>query len=111
MTTSQTRACLIALVLLSALTAQAIWQGGLLSLWIQNLNHAAGRQIFLDLTIALSMFCVWMWRDAKRLGRSPWFWALFTFAVGSFGPLLYLLTRASAPAISQDLVKASPTGN
>lgn len=96
MTKVQTRVCLIALTLLSALTVQAIWQGGLASLWIQNLNHAAGRQIFLDLVIALSLFCTWMWRDARRLGRSPWFWTLFTLAVGSFGPLLYLLSRAPA---------------
>lgn len=112
MTRRQTQTCWIALTLLSALTLQAIWQGGLTSLWIQNLNHPAGRQIFLDLAIALSLFCVWMWRDARRLGRSPWFWTLFTFVVGSFGPLLYLLSR-TAPAVepsqrvSDELVPAA----
>jgi hypothetical protein len=39
---------------------------------------------------------VWIWRDATAQGRNPWPWILATLALGSFGPLLYLLTRPQA---------------
>jgi hypothetical protein len=57
-------------------------------------------QLFFDLVIALLLFLVWMWGDAKATGRNPWPWIAITLAIGSFGPLLYLITRkdpAAAP--------------
>jgi hypothetical protein len=57
------------------------------------LQNTAGMQVLADLVIALLLFCVWMWRDARASGRRPWPWLLLTLATGSFGPLLYLLTR------------------
>jgi hypothetical protein len=39
---------------------------------------------------------VWMWRDAKAHGRNPWVWVIATLIVGSFSPLLYLITRKSS---------------
>ena len=53
-------------------------------------------QIFLDLVIALVLFLVWLYRDAKASGRDPWPWIVATFVVGSFAPLFYLLLRDSA---------------
>jgi Phospholipase_D-nuclease N-terminal len=50
-------------------------------------------QVFADLVIALSLAMVWLWRDARKQGRNPWVWLIVILAVGSFGPLLYLLTR------------------
>jgi hypothetical protein len=42
---------------------------------------------------------MWMWCDATAQGRNPWPW---TLALGSFGPLLHLLTRPQAgPAGSE----------
>ena len=50
------------------------------------------QRIFLIITlIALGLFLVWMWRDAKAEGRNPWPWILITLATGSIGPLIYLL--------------------
>ncbi|MFG6447707.1 DUF2834 domain-containing protein [Roseateles sp. BYS180W] len=76
-----------------ALTAAAVMQygpDGILKYQIQNL---AGIQVIVDLAIALVLFIFWMWRDAKGLGRNPWIWLTITLVAGSFGPLLYLVTR------------------
>jgi hypothetical protein len=47
------------------------------------------------LVIALTLAMVWMWRDAKATGRNVWPWIIATLVLGSFGPLVYLLTRKS----------------
>jgi hypothetical protein len=36
-----------------------------------------------------------MWHDAKTTGRKVWPWIALTLATGSFGPLIYLVTRPS----------------
>ena len=59
------------------------------------LQTSAGWQVLADLTIALTLFLVWMWQDAKVTRRNPWPWILITLTLGSFGPLIYLLTRKS----------------
>lgn len=82
------------LVLFSALTAAALWQsGGLLGIPSWHMKSVGGAQVFSDLVIALTLFMVWMWRDAQAIGRNAWPWVLATLALGSIGPLLYLLTR------------------
>lgn len=90
----------IVLVLFSALTTAALWQsGGLMGVVSWHVKSFGGAQVFADLVIALTLFMVWMWRDAKATGRIAWPWVIATLALGSIGPLLYLLTRrANAPA-------------
>jgi hypothetical protein len=56
----------------------------------------AGVQVFVDLAIALSLVLLWMWRDAEANGRKVWPWIVITLVAGSFGPLLYLLTRKAS---------------
>lgn len=96
------RALLIAvLVAFSALTAVALAHHGLWGLFEPLFKTWGAAQVGVDLVIALSLFLVWMWRDARSQGRRPWPWLLLTLAAGSFGPLLYLLTQPtqkSAPA-------------
>lgn len=86
---------LLILVLLAfgALSAVAVWQHGIVGIFAWQLQNTAGLQVLVDLVIALGLFCVWMWRDATANGRRPLPWLLLTLAAGSFGPLLYLLTR------------------
>ena len=47
-----------------------------------------------------SIVMVWMWRDAKASGRAVWPWINATLARGSFGPLVYLLTRRDSAAMA-----------
>ena len=44
-----------------------------------------------DLVIALGLITVWMWRDAKAHDRSVLPYVGLTAALGSVGPLAYLL--------------------
>jgi hypothetical protein len=91
----------IVLILFGALSAVAVWQHGYLGIFVSELQSTAGMQVLADLVIALSLFLVWMWRDAKAIGRNPWPWLVVTLAIGSFGPLLYLLTRKSEETVGE----------
>ena len=86
---------LITLALFGALSAIAMKQFGYLGIFMSPLESMASLQIFADLLIALTLVMVWMWRDAKASGRNIWPWIVATLTTGSFGPLLYLLTRKS----------------
>ena len=84
---------LMALILFSIVSGLALWQGGIGGIIGWHVHSIGGAQVFSDLVIALSLAIVWMWRDAKTIGRNVWPWIALTLATGSFGPLLYLLTR------------------
>jgi hypothetical protein len=89
---------LILTIVLIAFSIQGVYvlsQIGYWNIWIHNLNHVAGQQVFADLLISLSFVTVWMWRDAKATGRNIWPWIALTLAAGSFGPMIYLLTAKS----------------
>jgi hypothetical protein len=89
---------IIAITLFGVLTATALWQsGGNFVDW--HVKSFGGVQVLADLVIALTLAMVWMWRDAKAVGRNVWPWIALTFATGSFGPLIYLLTRKSTTNI------------
>ena len=51
-----------------------------------------------DLFISLSLASAWLYRDAKRRGKSAAGYIALTLTTGSFGPLLYLLTRGDDDA-------------
>jgi hypothetical protein len=84
--------CAFGILTVAALARHGYW--GILAPHFQSL---AGLQVFVDLVIALVLVMVWMWHDARRIGRNPWPWIVATLLLGSFGPLVYLLTR-KAPA-------------
>ena len=86
-------ATLAAFGVLTALALRAHGYWGILAPHFQTYGAA---QVFVDLVIALALFAVWMWRDARVQGRNPWPWLALTLAAGSFGPLLYLLSAKSA---------------
>ncbi|MBI3245208.1 MAG: DUF2834 domain-containing protein [Deltaproteobacteria bacterium] len=77
----------------SAFTAYALYHHGYIGLFEQALANAATIQVFLDLTIALSVVMLWMWQDARKQGISPLPYIVLTLTLGSIGPLLYLVRR------------------
>jgi hypothetical protein len=79
-----------------ALTAYAFAQHGLGDLINLLMDNSATVLVSVDLTIALTMICVWMWVDARGRGTSALPFILVTLAFGSAGPLLYLIRRASS---------------
>ncbi|NJN97377.1 MAG: DUF2834 domain-containing protein [Anaerolineales bacterium] len=87
---------IITLIAFLALTVITVWQHGYLGIFEHEFQSLAGIQVLVDLIIALSIFLVWMWNDAKSAGRNPLPWLLLTLATGSIGALIYLLVYKSA---------------
>ncbi len=83
------------LVLFGVLTGMAVWKEGIIGIFSSITSSYGSMQIFVDLVIAVVLVMIWMRRDAKKIGRSVWPWMALTLVAGSFGPLLYLLTRKS----------------
>ncbi len=84
-----------------ALTAYALNAVGYWGLFEYQLASPGGWQVFVDLVIALVLFCGWMIADARRNGRTVWPYLVATLFLGSFGPLFYLLMtpgRARSPS-------------
>lgn len=86
----------ITLILFGILTAAALWQHGYWGIIAPHFQSFGGGQVLTDLVIALTLVMVWIWQDAKATGRKAWPWIIITLALGSFGPLVYLLTRQSS---------------
>lgn len=84
---------IVTLILFGALTAVALARHGYWGILAPHFQTFGGAQVFADLVIALTLVLVWLVRDARATGRSAWPWVLATLALGSFGPLVYLLTR------------------
>jgi len=95
----------ITLILFGILSAEAVWQHGLLGLFAPVFESLAAAQVFVDLLIALTLVMLWMWQDARAIGRNPWIWIVATLATGSFGPLVYLLTRKAAKQKEQAITQ------
>jgi hypothetical protein len=85
---------LAVLVGFAGLNVFAISEGGLAAL--EALVKEANPWAILfgvDLTIALAMVTVGLWRDARARGISPLPYVLLTAFTGSIGPLLYVVRR------------------
>jgi hypothetical protein len=83
----------IGLVLLAFadLNAYVVWEYGYLGFLQLATANSATIAALVDLTIALSLVTVWMWRDARRRGVSLVPYLALTATLGSIGPLLYLV--------------------
>ncbi|MEM7002198.1 MAG: DUF2834 domain-containing protein [Pseudomonadota bacterium] len=86
------------LIPFSALTAWAVYEYGLTGIFANQLTTSAGIQVLVDLVIAMILFLIWMFPDARKSGRNPWPYVVITLLAGCFGPLLYLaLTKVESP--------------
>jgi hypothetical protein len=85
----------------SAFTFWVLAQTGLVGFYQQLLGTPAGTQVFADIAIALVLVLAWMWRDTRATGRRFWPYAALTLALGSIGPLLYLLMRPNGARAPQ----------
>lgn len=84
---------ILVLIPFSVLTAAALWQVGYLGLFTPHFVNYGTLQVLVDLVIAISLGMCWIWLDALKTGRNPWPWLVLSLVAGSFGPLLYLVTR------------------
>jgi Terpene cyclase DEP1 len=88
---------IVVAIAFAMLSFPAVVEHGIAGIFLHQFQNLAGLQVLADLTIALGLFIVWMWGDARRCGRTPWPWLGLTLAAGSFGPLLYLLFAKRRP--------------
>ncbi len=58
-------------------------------------REAWAGQMFVDLVIALTLFLVWMLRDAREQALPAWPYALLILTTGSIGALAYLVHRSA----------------
>jgi Protein of unknown function DUF2834 len=79
-----------------ALTAYAVYQYGYIGFFEVMLANAVTMTAFADLVIALSLIVAWMVRDARARGVSPLPYVLLTLALGSAGPIAYLIRRLAS---------------
>ncbi len=84
---------LTVIILFGAYSLVPVYQFGYAGVFRETFANSATTQVSLDLIIALSLICAWMWTDAKQNGWSPIPFIVITIVAGSFGPLLYLLRR------------------
>ncbi|HET6565643.1 MAG TPA: PLDc N-terminal domain-containing protein [Xanthomonadales bacterium] len=90
---------IVLLVPFTALTLYALLQVGYIGIFDYHRHSPAGWQVFADLVVALLLVMYWLLEDARKAGRNPWPWVVITLFLGSFGPLLYLVTRRKPDSI------------
>ena len=83
----------IVLVLFIAASLYAIEVHGYLGFFEALGSSTAGVVAFTDLVIALTLALLWMRSDASERGLPFWPYAALTLALGSVGPLSYLIHR------------------
>ena len=82
-----------ALIVLLAMDAYAVYLYGYIGFFRMVLANFAGVTAFVDLLIALILIIVWIGDDARQRNVSAIPYLVLTIALGSIGPLLYLIRR------------------
>lgn len=82
-----------ALIVLLAMDAYSVYLYGYVGFFRMVLANFAGLTAFVDLLIALVLIIVWIGDDARERNVSAIPYLILTIALGSIGPLLYLIRR------------------
>ncbi|MES1991661.1 MAG: DUF2834 domain-containing protein [Pseudomonadota bacterium] len=75
------------------LSALALLETGYIGIFTMHMQSWAGLQVLADLVIVCLLAMIWMVHDARARGVTVWPFLVMTLALGSFGPLLYLVMR------------------
>jgi hypothetical protein len=98
----------IALAGFLALTARALSHYSYVGFLEAVTANAVVSVLFFDLVICLSLIAVWIYRDARRLGITPWPYIAIGASFGVAGPLAYLLRRPRRGGPFEDVPRAAP---
>jgi hypothetical protein len=98
----------IALAGFLALTARALSHYSYVGFLEAVTANAVVSVLFFDLVICLSLIAVWIYRDARRLGITPWPYIAIGASFGVAGPLAYLLRRPRCGGPFEDAPRAAP---
>src|SRR6202048_3735559 len=82
-----------ALIVLLAMDAYSVYLYGFIGFFRMVLANFAGVTAFVDLLIALVLIIFWMGDDDRQRNVSAVPYLVLTLALGSIGPLLYLIRR------------------
>ena len=82
-----------ALIVLLAMDAYSVYLYGYIGFFRMVVANFAGVTAFVDLVIALVLILAWMGDDARERKVSAIPYLILTVALGSAGPLLYLIRR------------------
>lgn len=83
----------VVVVAFGVLTTLALMDVGFWGIIAPHFRSWGGAQVFTDLVIACVLACIWIVNDSGKRGLPAWPFLAITLVAGSFGPLLYLLTR------------------
>ena len=98
----------VILVILLALDADAVYSYGYLGFFRAAFINGAAIASFVDMVVALGLICIWMSEDARERGFSAVPYMLVTLALGSPGPLLYLIRRFADRAERATILAGEP---
>jgi hypothetical protein len=106
-----TRLLLLVVVigLFGAASALALREVGYFGILEPHFKSFGEFQVLADLAILAVLGCIWMTEDARARGVASWPFVVVTVFAGSFGVLLYLVTRELRSGVIASSRRAGPT--
>ena len=89
-------ALIIVFIIFTAYTGSVMVAHGLIGFVTLAAREPWGMQLLVDLLLMLTLFALWVRRDARTLDLRAWPYVLLVLSMGSMGALLYLIRREVA---------------
>ena len=89
---------IIALIPFAALTILAMVADGTNGFPNAITYNLISLQIWLDLVLAMVIWCAWLVPEARAAGRNPWPWIVGALIFGAFVPPIYIIVYERWPA-------------